>query len=150
MSRFEEYIQGVGVQPATPMMPLTHVCQEYFFREILATKQLKPSSCQVFSEELLYFFYGKPAYTPKTDGVAVDASGLAPVCLVCKPHLVFDLVVKVYGAGYQIMTIVLHDGFLGFVRFQIPERKKLSQRSHGPWRSHRAALLIVLCGFEFH
>jgi hypothetical protein len=45
---------------------------------------------------------------------------------------VFDLVVKVYGAGYQIMTIVLHDGFLGFVRFQIPERKKLSQRSHGP------------------
>jgi hypothetical protein len=88
MSRFADYIQGVSVQPATPMMPLTHVCQEYFFREILETKRLKPSPCRVFAEELLYFFYGKPAYTPKTDGAAVDASGLAPVCLVCKPRLV--------------------------------------------------------------
>jgi hypothetical protein len=88
MGKFADYIRGVRVQPAIPMMPLTHVCQEYFFREILATKQLKPSLCQVFAEELLYFFYGKPAYTPKTGGVAVDASGLAPVCLVCKPHLV--------------------------------------------------------------
>jgi hypothetical protein len=88
MSRFAEYIQGVGVKPATPMMPLTHVCQGYFFREIVRTKQLKPSPCEVFSEGLLYFFYGKPTYKPKTEGAAVESLALAPVCLVCKPHLI--------------------------------------------------------------
>jgi hypothetical protein len=88
MSPFARYSQRVGGDPAKPMMPLTHVCQGYFFREILRAKQLKPSPCQVFSEKLVYFFYGKPAYKPKTDGAAVESLAFAPVCLVCKPDLI--------------------------------------------------------------
>ncbi len=45
------------------MLPFFHTCDAFFFRSILTEKKLIPTKCNVFeNENLLYLFYGRPAY----------------------------------------------------------------------------------------
>lgn len=54
---------------------------------VLAAGALNPKPCPVYGTDLLYLFYGRPAYKP---AAGVGASGildLAPICLVFDPQL---------------------------------------------------------------
>lgn len=44
------------------ILPVMHSCDGFDCEKIIVDKQLKPTLCPVFNEELLYFFYGKPSY----------------------------------------------------------------------------------------
>jgi hypothetical protein len=79
---------------ATPM-PLFHSTSSYNFRAIsqAASADLTPTHCPVFNEDLLYFFYGRPAY--RVSDHNSDTIAYAPVCFIIKPDVVM-LVERVF------------------------------------------------------
>lgn len=49
--------------PSQDLLPFFHSCDGFYFRAILENRKLATSKCSVFNdEELLYLFYGRPAY----------------------------------------------------------------------------------------
>jgi len=82
--RFAKFV--ADAEEALPRLPLFHNCDGLSFRDILSVDQLKPSKCSVFNEELLYFFYGRPAYRAVKDGNAVSNNSLYPICIVVSPN----------------------------------------------------------------
>lgn len=45
-----------------PELPFFHSCDAIYLQAILTSGELKPRPCKVYGEDLLYLFYGKPAY----------------------------------------------------------------------------------------
>ena len=60
MSAFSDFVDSST--PTTRALPLAHNCDSYHFREIAKSQQLRPSFCGHFKEDLIYLFYGRPAY----------------------------------------------------------------------------------------
>jgi len=75
-------------QPSPISMPLTHVTDAYSFRAIMEDEALIPSHCSIFGENLVYLFYGRPAYrsVAERESSAIDAYW--PICFVMKPEVV--------------------------------------------------------------
>ncbi|MDQ0350155.1 hypothetical protein [Ancylobacter vacuolatus] len=55
--------------------------------QMLASGELRPTHCGVYDDDLLYLFYGRPAYKPAERAGASYMVELAPMCLVLKPSL---------------------------------------------------------------
>ena len=43
-------------EPMNALLPLTHITRAYSFDEIVDGDQFDPTHCEVFKEELIYFF----------------------------------------------------------------------------------------------
>lgn len=56
----EHFDNTNSVLPET--LPLMHSCDGFDCEKIIQDIKLKPTMCNIFKEELLYFFYGKPSY----------------------------------------------------------------------------------------
>jgi hypothetical protein len=63
-NRFNNYV--LSAQQCLPPLPLTHTCDTLGFRNIATACQISTVQCKVFDEALVYFFYGRPAYRPKS------------------------------------------------------------------------------------
>ena len=50
------------VSTTNQLMPLMHCTDFFSFRQIIRSGRLDPTPCKVFNKELLYLFYGRPAY----------------------------------------------------------------------------------------
>lgn len=77
-------------------LPLIHTCDGFSFRKILASGKLKKTTCPVFEEDLLYFFYGKPSYRTTRDNQASSQMSHFPISFVLdiekcnsSPHKIF-------------------------------------------------------------
>src|SRR3954451_517834 len=73
-------------------MHLVHCTSTLSSMQTLRDRSLNPTICPVYGTDLLYTFYGRPAYKP---GSGLPASGiidLAPVCLVLDPLLLANAV----------------------------------------------------------
>lgn len=84
MSAVSEFIKTQTTDPSKlSTLPLLHSCDGYSTRNIINDKELKTTECPVFKEELLYFFYGKPAY-PVSEKVAGNRTDIEylPVCFI--------------------------------------------------------------------
>lgn len=60
-----EYISkevNYSTRPKPVILPLMHSCDVYACESIINQSSINPALCPVFGEDLLYFFYGKPAY----------------------------------------------------------------------------------------
>ncbi|HWA25956.1 MAG TPA: hypothetical protein VG734_09855, partial [Lacunisphaera sp.] len=82
LSRFAKHIDAVV--PSSPLLYGTHTCDVYSARPALEQRELRPFHCSKFVEELLYVFYGKAAYRPRT---AQDGNRFIqnyPVCFLIK------------------------------------------------------------------
>lgn len=55
--------------------------------QVLAAGELRPTHCPVYDDDLLYLFYGRPAYKPAENVGASFMVELAPICLVLSPSL---------------------------------------------------------------
>ncbi len=66
-----------------PLLPLMHSCECFDARNILNTQELETRFCNVFKENLLYFYYGKPSYPvgEKEKEYRTDVEYL-PVCFI--------------------------------------------------------------------
>jgi len=69
---------------STDLLPFFHSCDAFFFRKILTEKKLKPSECTIFkNEELLYLFYGKPAYR-SSNNASSGLHSLLPISFILR------------------------------------------------------------------
>ena len=66
-------------------LPLTHITDAYMFRQIMEVEALAPSGCPVFEEELLYLFYGRPAYRAADEETSNGIDAYWPICFVMMP-----------------------------------------------------------------
>lgn len=73
--------------PAPKSLPLVHstTCSE--FPAIASSGALQPNLCPIFSEPLIYFFYGRPAYYPRRVGRMPSTKiTYCPICFVFRPQ----------------------------------------------------------------
>jgi hypothetical protein len=52
------------------------------FKHIIQDIQLKTFTCKVFEKDLLYFFYGRPSYRIKANGLPTSSPAYLPVCFI--------------------------------------------------------------------
>ena len=67
MNRFSNIISDCELNEATAPLPLVHTTSAYSFRQIMSSMRLTPFVDKAFNEEVLYFYYGKPSFYPKTE-----------------------------------------------------------------------------------
>lgn len=88
MSRIGKFVRSAEINETNQKaMPLIHTTSLYDYRSIVESWSLKPLADRLFNEDLLYFFYGRPAYFPQ----AHEASALVfhfPVFLVLAPNTI--------------------------------------------------------------
>ncbi len=89
MNFFDDKLQGSA--PISPLLPFFHSCDAFNLRSILEKKELLVTRCKVFKdEELLYLFYGKPAYkSHHTESTKLNA--FLPVCFILDIDHIFDI-----------------------------------------------------------
>ena len=66
---------------------LTHVTDCANLEGIVASQKLEARHCSVFDKNILYLFYGKPAYRRKWDGESTSNLGFARVCFILKDEV---------------------------------------------------------------
>lgn len=67
-------------------LPLTHVTDAYMFRDIMEQEALLPTPCDIFKGELLYLFYGRPAYRAASEIGSTGLDSYWPICFVMQPE----------------------------------------------------------------
>jgi hypothetical protein len=84
MNKFSRFVDTAMNPPGD--LPLCHTCDGYSFRDIAEQSTLNPTPCNVFTgENLLYFFYGRPAYRTTREQNALIHPAFMPVVILLKP-----------------------------------------------------------------
>lgn len=76
--------------PAPGRLPFTHITRAYRFDDILTGDVLEPSRCDIFKENLIYLFYGRPAYRAK-DGNNARLEFEWPIVFIFDPTKISDI-----------------------------------------------------------
>lgn len=80
---FDEFLRRNSVGVADGVQPYVHSTKSMNLREIIKQSGLSPSNCEVYNEEILYFFVGRPAYRwSRPSGSPQDWE--LPTCFVFK------------------------------------------------------------------
>lgn len=66
------------------LLPCNHVTDGYSFRDVVRSSTLRTSNCRHFGEDLLYFFYGRPAYRSRESVEPTKDLGLHPCCFIMR------------------------------------------------------------------
>jgi hypothetical protein len=74
------------VAPHSNALAWCHTTRAHLFRDMVESGECRIQLCKVFAEELLYFFYGRPAYKIGNDPMWKSSS--LPVVLLFDPSLV--------------------------------------------------------------
>lgn len=90
MTGFQQFL--LEHEPAGRQLPLTHCTSGGVCFDILAELAVRPKPCAVYESELLYLFYGRPAFKPLQDLGASTLLETSPVCLVLDPGVVASAV----------------------------------------------------------
>jgi hypothetical protein len=87
MNAFNNFISKYT--PALPLLPLAHNCTGQSFKSILSTNKLEAQPCTVYTgEDLVYFFYGRPAYRVEPNRKANSHYDCFPVAIVVQPDVI--------------------------------------------------------------
>lgn len=79
-------------------LPASHTMSSVqFFNAYGTDRELKTSHCEVYDEQLLYLFYGRPAYRPDNSSLSTSNPSFRPISLLFKPESI--------GAIERIMPI---------------------------------------------
>jgi hypothetical protein len=84
-SRYGRWLESVVPYPKP--LAWCHTTNAFAFRDIVACGFLTPQRCHVFGEDLIYFFYGRPAYRDITNEPLRFIAD-SPVVVVLDPSLV--------------------------------------------------------------
>lgn len=76
-----------GIPPYPVRMAWCHSTDAFALRGLISSGEFTPRPCDVFNEDLLYFFYGRPAFR-RNEQVQIAQSAKAPVVIVFSPSLV--------------------------------------------------------------
>lgn len=86
--RFERFL--AALPESTHRLPLLHVTNLYSFIEICAGDSIEPQHCRHFGKNLLYTFYGRPAYRTKS-AEFTNLSFNWPVVFIIDPDKIADI-----------------------------------------------------------
>lgn len=75
------------VDPVTKRLAWCHTTDAFRLRKIVTDGAFSLSHCDVFNEDLLYFFYGRPAFR-RGESEQVRLSSRAPVAVILSPDLI--------------------------------------------------------------
>lgn len=95
MSVLNEYINKNYSSSNNKLLPSMHSCEGYACVQIMRDNMLMVQPCPIFKEDLLYFFYGKPAYPAGAKAnINTSSPEYHPVCFIVdsnkiKPKRVF-------------------------------------------------------------
>lgn len=78
----QDYLNSKGADPLPDQLPMVHTSRCEWAASLVATPELEARSCSVYGEDLLYLFYGRPAYRPKTTGF--HDIPYCPMCFILK------------------------------------------------------------------
>ena len=97
MKAFDNFFDADDVSGSDIIMdralPFVHSAKSRSAQDILKEKKLQKRPCGTFNEELVYFFYGRPAYRNADNELSSD-DGLLPVVFIIEPAFVD--ITKVY------------------------------------------------------
>lgn len=90
---------------------ITHVTDCVNISSVLASGKLEPRPCSVFQKDLLYLFYGRPAYRRKWDGDATSNLGYARICFVLHDDVAntASRILPFDSGGYERFKHAFHD-----------------------------------------
>ena len=80
MTRFAAFITSQTA--SVGRLPVAHTTDAFSFREIMAARKLQPTDCPVYSDKVLYFFYGRPSYRVHYKTEPTSLRAFNPVCFV--------------------------------------------------------------------
>lgn len=84
MKVFNSFVNGHSGE--CPELPLLHSTKLSNLDGIVKSGKLSTTPCAHFGRPLLYLFYGRPAYRPKTGGDKPDADfSICPISFIFKP-----------------------------------------------------------------
>ncbi|WP_179039749.1 hypothetical protein [Rhizobium leguminosarum] len=89
----------VSVSRLGDHLPLVHVTEMGFGKEILVSGQLKATRCKVFDRDLLYFFLGRPAYRLRDESEASQFISRYPCVFVVDPKRITPSQVYPFDTG---------------------------------------------------
>jgi hypothetical protein len=78
---FRDWI-GQAPTGSLPLLPFLHTTEAVNLNELLSECRLTPSWCGVFSEDLLYFFYGRASYRPMNSGTSRTDWAYFPITFI--------------------------------------------------------------------
>jgi hypothetical protein len=71
---------------ALPILPLLHTTSaDRFLGQIVSASELRTAKCGVYNEDLLYTFYGRPAYKPNAGTLNTSLASFRPICFLLRP-----------------------------------------------------------------
>lgn len=83
--RFRAYIEKQEANPS--LLPLVHTTSAYSFRDMYEDDTIDPKMCRHFNEELIYLFYGRPAYrTEKAEFTDLEFNW--PIVFIFDPRMI--------------------------------------------------------------
>src|SRR5690349_7050598 len=94
MTAFSDYVQKQAIHPSE--LPLVHTTEYFRLASIQTTHSLEPGLCKVFKEDLLYFFYGRPAYRDCSLTTPSRDVGFCPICFLFKPGTIINKAKRLY------------------------------------------------------
>ncbi|MEH3102622.1 MAG: hypothetical protein PGN12_01780 [Sphingomonas phyllosphaerae] len=88
--RFAQYLEGFA--PAEGLLDLMHTTPVGLGTRILVEGSLRPRACTEYGIDLVYLFYGRPAFKPLPGLHANGMDEMMPMCLVIDPALLGDAI----------------------------------------------------------
>jgi hypothetical protein len=86
--RFNKFVQESDISGS--VLPFVHTTKAYDFDDMLHAGCLTPSKCDIFGEDLVYLFYGRPAYRVKqSQNQSLEFEW--PIVLIFKPDCVSSI-----------------------------------------------------------
>ena len=82
MRPLNDYVDSKSSTSLPDELPLVHTSRCEWAAGLGATPELQPRRCSVYDEDLLYLFYGRPAYRIKDRGFHEIA--YCPICFILK------------------------------------------------------------------
>jgi hypothetical protein len=83
MPEFRDYLDSQCKAPLPDPLPLVHTSRCEWASSLVLTPELQPRRCLVYDDDLLYLFYGRPAYRIRERGHRHDIT-YCPICFILK------------------------------------------------------------------
>jgi hypothetical protein len=77
-------------------LPLIHTSRCEFLNAFATSHTIEPHQCDVFNEDLIYLFYGRPAYRSRQGSQYGDPIALCPLCFVFKPRTISRSIHRIF------------------------------------------------------
>ncbi len=75
-----------GVEPCQKPLAWCHTTDAFRLREMIRKGEFAPSRCSVFDEDLIYFFYGRPAFR-RNEETQLRQTAKAPIVVILSEDL---------------------------------------------------------------